>query len=144
MGGYRRTSSNVNAFLNDTHGLCSGVTKRIIQQASLPMDNHERSLAACCCAFLPQTVRGLQIYEYKDAAGRTVYTDQPPPSGAVKVAPLQRKTASEKGQILPGPVRLFPRRLSIRNLEFRSAKRRRRSKPTNRTRRLRTSCRKEK
>ncbi|MCK6407400.1 MAG: DUF4124 domain-containing protein [Rhodocyclaceae bacterium] len=57
-----------------------------------------------------------QIYEYKDAAGRTVYTDQPPPSGVVRSRAIAKEAAP--GSNSSGVTTLVPKTAVDRELEF--------------------------
>ncbi len=59
-----------------------------------------------------------QIYEYKDAAGRTVYTDQPPVGAAVKSRTVAKESAADQGASAStaAPV---PKTAVDRELEFR-------------------------
>lgn len=59
-----------------------------------------------------------QIYQYKDASGRTVYSDQPPPGGMVK----GRVVAGESATSAPPPAgnaAESPKTAADRELEFR-------------------------
>jgi hypothetical protein len=57
-----------------------------------------------------------QVYEYKDASGRTVYTDQPPAGAAVKSRTVSRDAAGEPAPTTAAPV---PKSAVDREMEFR-------------------------
>ena len=56
-----------------------------------------------------------QIYEYKDASGRTVYTDHPPTGAAVKSRTVSKDAASEPAPATAAPV---PKSAVDREMEF--------------------------
>lgn len=72
-------------------------------------------LLLAAALFLPLTAAA-QIYEYKDAAGRTVYTDQPPPSSAVKSRAVAKEASSESSP--SGASASVPKTAVDRELEF--------------------------
>ena len=63
--------------------------------------------------FLPLSAIA-QIYEYKDAAGRTVYTDQPPPGQATK----SRTISKEASAPTTGAAPVAPKSAADRELDF--------------------------
>jgi len=59
-----------------------------------------------------------QIYQYKDASGRTVYSDQPPPGGAVKGRVVAGESSATAPPAASNAVE-SPKSAPDRELEFR-------------------------
>lgn len=73
-------------------------------------------LGATLVALLASFGVSAQIYEYKDASGRTVYTDHPPTGASVKSRAVSKEVASEQAPATAAPV---PKSAVDRELEFR-------------------------
>ncbi len=71
-------------------------------------------LLLAAALFLPLTAAA-QIYEYKDAAGRTVYTDQPPTGQVIKGRTVAKEAA---GPASTSTANAAPKSVADRELDF--------------------------